>query len=102
MDKIRNQSVDNLMRVIAKMSSADDCYDFFSDLCTIKELQDMAQRFEMALLLKSGANYLSVASSVGTSSATISRVNRCLLYGNGGYEKAIKIYNEEKDDADKG
>ena len=102
MDKIRNQSVDNLMRVIAKMSSADDCYDFFSDLCTIKELQDMAQRFEMALLLKGGANYLSVASSVGTSSATISRVNRCLLYGNGGYEKAIKIYNEEKDDADKG
>jgi len=95
MDKIRNQSVNNLMAVIAKMDSADDCYDFFSDLCTIKELQDMAQRFEMALMLKGGANYQNVAATVGTSSATISRVNRCLLYGNGGYEKAIAIFKKE-------
>jgi len=96
MDKIRNQSVENLMQVIAKMDSPDDCFDFFSDLCTIKELQDMAQRFEMALLLKDGANYQNVAATVGTSSATISRVNRCLLYGNGGYEKAIRIFKEGK------
>ena len=96
MDKIRNQSVENLMQVIAKMDSPDDCFDFFSDLCTIKELQDMAQRFEMALLLKEGANYQNVASAVGTSSATISRVNRCLMYGNGGYEKAIRIFKEGK------
>ena len=94
MDKVRNKSVDNLMRVIAKMASADDCYDFFSDLCTIKELQDMAQRFEMALLLKDGANYQNVAAQVGASSATISRVNRCLVYGNGGYEKAIEIFKK--------
>jgi len=100
MDKIRNKSVDNLMRVIAKMSSADDCYDFFSDLCTIKELQDMAQRFEMAILLKGGANYQDVVAAVGTSSATISRVNRCLLYGNGGYDKAIAIYEEGDGDGD--
>ena len=101
MDKIRNQSVDNLMKVIAKMDSSDDCYAFFSDLCTIKELQDMAQRFEMAILLASGANYQNVVSTVGTSSATVSRVNRCLLYGGGGYEKAIKIFKEETDDADR-
>lgn len=101
MDKIRNQSVENLMQVVAKMSSADDCFDFFSDLCTIKELQDMAQRFEMAILLKDGANYQNVVSAVGTSSATISRVNRCLMYGNGGYEKAIKIYKEVLDNEDK-
>ena len=97
MDKIRNKSVDDLMQVVARLSSADDCYDFFSDLCTIKELQDMAQRFEMAVLLKGGANYQDVVARVGTSSATISRVNRCLMYGNGGYEKAIKIYKEESD-----
>ena len=97
MDKIRNKSVDDLMKVVARLSSADDCYDFFSDLCTIKELQDMAQRFEMAVLLKGGANYQDVVARVGTSSATISRVNRCLMYGNGGYEKAIKIYKEESD-----
>ena len=100
MDKIRNKSVDNLMKVIAKMSSADDCYDFFSDLCTIKELQDMAQRFEMAVLLKGGANYQDVVAAVGTSSATISRVNRCLMYGNGGYEKAIEIFKEGEKDGD--
>ena len=85
------------MQVVAKMSSADDCFDFFSDLCTIKELQDMAQRFEMARMLKDGANYQSVAAEVGASSATISRVNRCLMYGNGGYEKAIAIYKEAVD-----
>ncbi|MBO4479698.1 MAG: hypothetical protein J5774_04970 [Clostridia bacterium] len=94
MDKIRNQSVENLVQVVAKMNSADDVYNFFSDLCTIKELQDMAQRFEMALLLKDGANYQNVAAQVGASSATISRVNRCLVYGNGGYEKAIEIFKK--------
>ena len=94
MDKIRNQSVENLVQVIAKMGSADDVYNFLSDLCTIKELQDMAQRFEMALLLKDGANYQNVAATVGASSATISRVNRCLMYGNGGYEKAIEIFKK--------
>ena len=97
MDKIRNQSVENLVRVIAKMDSADDVYEFLSDLCTIKELQDMAQRFEMALLLKDGANYQSVAAQVGASSATISRVNRCLVYGNGGYEKAIALFKGENE-----
>lgn len=96
MDKIRNQSVENLVQVIAKMGTADDVYDFLSDLCTIKELQDMAQRFDMARLLKEGANYQSVAAEVGASSATISRVNRCLMYGNGGYEKAIALFNGEK------
>ena len=96
MDKIRNQSVENLVQVIAKMGTADDVYDFLSDLCTIKELQDMAQRFEMARLLKDGANYQSVAAEVGASSATISRVNRCLMYGNGGYEKAIALFKGEK------
>ena len=94
MDKIRNQSVENLVQVVAKMNSADDVYNFLSDLCTIKELQDMAQRFEMALLLKDGANYQNVAAQVGASSATISRVNRCLVYGNGGYEKAIEIFKK--------
>ena len=95
MDKLRNQSVENLVQVIAKMDSADDVYEFLSDLCTIKELQDMAQRFEMALLLKDGANYQNVAAQVGASSATISRVNRCLVYGNGGYEKAIALFKGE-------
>ena len=96
MVKIRNQAVDNLMNVIAKMDSADNCFEFFSDLCTIKELQDMAQRFEAAVMLSEGAKYQEIASAVKTSSATISRVSRCLNYGNGGYEKAIAIFKGEK------
>ena len=96
MDKVRNQAVNNLLKVIAKMDSEDDCFNFLSDLCTIKELQDMAQRFEAAVMLSDGAKYQEIAASVKTSSATISRVNRCLNYGNGGYEKAIKLLRGEE------
>jgi len=96
MDKIRNQAVNNLMKVIVQMRSEDDCFEFFSDLCTIKELQDMAQRFEAAVMLSEGAKYQEIASAVKTSSATISRVSRCLNYGNGGYEKAIALFKGEK------
>jgi len=95
MDKVRNQAVNNLLKVIAKMDSEDDCFNFLSDLCTIKELQDMAQRFEAAVMLNDGAKYQEIAASVKTSSATISRVSRCLNYGNGGYEKAIAILKGE-------
>lgn len=96
MDKIRNQAVNNLMKVIVQMRSEDDCFEFFSDLCTIKELQDMAQRFEAAVMLSEGAKYQEIAAAVKTSSATISRVSRCLNYGNGGYEKAIALFKGEK------
>lgn len=99
MDKIRNQAIDNLMNVIAHLDSADDCYNFFSDLCTIKEMQDMAQRFEAAVMLSEGAKYQDIVATVKTSAATISRVSRCLKYGNGGYEKAIALLKGE-DDAD--
>lgn len=96
MDKIRNQAIDNLMEVIARLDSADDCYDFFADLCTVKELQDMAQRFEAALMLADGATYQDIVATVKTSAATISRVSRCLKYGAGGYDKAIAIYKDKK------
>lgn len=99
MDKIRNQAIDNLMSVIARLTSPDDCYNFFADLCTIKELQDMGQRFEAAVMLSEGAKYQDIAATVKTSAATISRVSRCLKYGNGGYEKAIAIFKGE-DNAD--
>ena len=98
MDKIRNQAVDNLMNVVAKMDSAEDCYAFFCDLCTVKELQDMAQRFEAAVMLAEGAKYQDIAATVKTSAATISRVSRCLKYGTGGYEKAIALHVGDKGD----
>ena len=96
MDKVRNHAIDNLMNVIAQLDSPEDCYNFFSDLCTIKEMQDMAQRFLAAVMLNNGAKYQDIVATVKTSAATISRVSRCLKYGNGGYEKAIAIYQEEK------
>ena len=96
MDKIRNQSVENLVQVIAKMDSADDVYNFLSDLCTIKELQDMAQRLDTAIMLTKGKNYREIAEEVGTSTATTSRVRRALDYGSGGYKSVISRMTEEK------
>lgn len=97
MEKIRNRAIDNLMSVIAGIDSPEDCYNFFLDLCTIKEIQDMSQRFEAAVMLNDGAKYQDIAAAVKTSAATISRVSRCLKYGNGGYEKAIAIYKKNDD-----
>lgn len=96
METIRNEAMNNLMNVIAKLDTADDCFAFFADLCTIKEIQDMVQRFETAIMLNDGAKYQDIAATVKTSAATISRVSRCLKYGSGGYEKAIEIYRGEK------
>ena len=91
-----NESVDNLFKVITEIKSLDECGAFFDDLCTIKEIMDMAQRLETAILLSKGENYQSISAKVGVSSATISRVNRCLNYGSGGYKAALKKL-EEKD-----
>lgn len=102
MNKFRNSSTDKLLRTLINMDSLEDCYDFFEDLCTIKELQDMAQRFETAILLNKGESYTAISKKVGISTATISRVNRCLNYGDGGYKKAIEIYEKAGNkDADK-
>lgn len=72
------------------LESIDDCYEFFEDLCTIKELQDMAQRLDTAVLLDEGLNYQTISKQVGVSTATISRVSKCLNYGSGGYKKALE------------
>lgn len=93
----RNESKDRLFKVILQLQSIDDCYDFFEDLCTIKEIDDMAQRLDAAVLLDRGENYRTIASQVGISTATISRVSRCLGYGSGGYRKAIDLLQEEKE-----
>ncbi|MCQ2463580.1 MAG: YerC/YecD family TrpR-related protein [Clostridia bacterium] len=96
MQDLYNESFDNLMKVISMIDSQEECRKFFEDLCTIKELQDMAQRFETAVLLDKGLSYSKISQQVGVSTATITRVNRCLSYGSGGYENAIMIYKGEK------
>lgn len=85
-----------LFEAMAKLSSADDFKLFLEDICTIKEIESMAQRLEVAKMLKGGANYQEVSAATGASTATISRVNKCLVYGSGGY--GLVINGEEEQD----
>lgn len=96
MESYYNESIARLFKVIAELKTEKECSDFFEDLCTIKEIQDMAQRLETAILLFEGENYQTVSSKVGVSSATISRVNRCLNYGNGGYKAVVEKLAKNK------
>lgn len=96
MEKWRNESTDRLMEVFSRLNSVEECYSFLADLCTIKEIMDMSQRLEVAILLKNGTNYQEINRKTGVSTATISRVNKCIGYGTGGYKMAIASLEEEK------
>ena len=94
---LKSDSIDRLFEAIMGLDSLDECYKFFEDLCTVKELRDMSQRLEAASLLYEGKNYLDIAEKVGISTATISRVSRCVNYGTGGYKSAIeRLKKDEK------
>ncbi len=95
-DKLKNEATDTLFKAILQLRDLDECYAFFEDLCTINELQSMAQRFEVATMLKSDQTYLAIASKTGASTATISRVNRSLTYGNDGYDLVLGRLREEE------
>ena len=84
--KIHTDEVDHLFEAILTLKDKEECYKFFEDVCTIKELLAMAQRYEVALLLERKLTYLDIAEKTGASTATISRVNRSLNYGEDGYE----------------
>ena len=96
MDCLHTESVEKLFEVILKLETVEECYDFFEDLCTVKELLDIAQRLEVASMLKSGKNYMEITGATGASTATISRVNKCLTYGSG-YKKALQKLDSEKE-----
>lgn len=91
----KNDYTDQLFASILQLKSVEECYDYFDDLCTIKEVRDMGQRLAVALLLRQGDSYQKVMEATGVSSATICRVNRCLGYGSGGYELVIGRMQEE-------
>ncbi len=84
--KIHTEAVDFLFDAILSLKDKDECYSFFEDVCTINELLSLAQRFEVAAMLRAGKTYLDIAEKTGASTATISRVNRSLNYGNDGYD----------------
>ena len=88
-------SIDRLFQVILQLENREDCAKFFEDICTIKEVQDMAQRLDAAILLDQGLCYQAISERVGISTATISRVSKCLSYGAGGYRDALDRMKEE-------
>ncbi|MBQ6381753.1 MAG: helix-turn-helix domain-containing protein [Clostridia bacterium] len=94
MNTLHSQATDNLIQTILSMDSEEQLYAFFEDVCTINEFKDMAQRFEVALMLDQGMNYQQIAAKTNVSTATISRVSRCLNYGNGGYKCAIEKFKK--------
>ncbi len=89
MFRFQSESVDRLFETILNLQSVEECYEYFSDICTIKEVQDMAQRLDAAILLDKGLSYQKIIEQIDVSSATIGRVSKCLNYGSGGYRKAI-------------
>ncbi len=96
MINLHSESVDRLFKTILNLETIEECYAYFEDICTIKELQDMAQRLDTAILLDEGVNYQKISADVGVSTATIGRVSKCLKYGSGGYRNAIDSLKKEK------
>lgn len=87
--KIKTEAVDFLFDAILQLQDKEECYKFFEDICTINELLSLSQRFEVASMLREKKTYLEIAEHTGASTATISRVNRSLSYGNDGYEMVL-------------
>ncbi|MCD8300335.1 MAG: YerC/YecD family TrpR-related protein [Clostridiales bacterium] len=85
-DKIRTGAVDHLFQAILSLNDLEECYRFFEDVCTVNEILSLSQRYEVARMLRQHRTYLDIAEATGASTATISRVNRSLNYGNDGYD----------------
>lgn len=96
MEKYNTEALNALFDAILKLKTREDCKNFFEDICTIKELQDISQRLEVASLLDEGHSYQEISRLTGASTATISRVNKCLNYGAGGYSIVIGRTEESK------
>ena len=84
--KIASKQIDELFEAILKLENIEECYAFFIDLCTVAELQSLSQRLSVAKLLKDKVTYNEIVQKTGASTATISRVKKCLDYGTGGYD----------------
>ncbi|WP_026673842.1 YerC/YecD family TrpR-related protein [Alkalihalobacterium bogoriense] len=95
-DKLRGKELDQLFKSILTLQNLEECYQFFDDLCTINEIQSLAQRLEVARMLQNGYTYHKIETETGASTATISRVKRCLNYGNDGYKMTLDRVKEEE------
>lgn len=98
MDAHHSENIENLYKAILLLDGTEECSHFFEDICTIKELQDLSQRLHVAQLLEMGISYQEISKKTGASTTTISRVNRCLVYGKGGYSAVLKKLNTPEAD----
>ena len=96
--KLRTKAVDYLFEGILSLENKEECYTFFEDVCTVNEILSLSQRFEVARMLRAQKTYLDIAEKTGASTATISRVNRSLNYGNDGYDMVFARLKEEAEE----
>lgn len=95
-DKLRGKMLDQLFEAVLSLKNKEECYRFFDDLCTVGEVQSLAQRLEVARMLREGFTYQQIETETGASTATISRVKRCLNYGNDAYKMALdRVHDKE-------
>lgn len=96
-DKLNNKELDFLFEAILSLETKEECYRLFEDLCTINEIASISQRMQVARMLRERKTYIDIAKETGASTATISRVNRCLNYGSEGYKLVFnKLYGDNK------
>ena len=95
MNRTHGNDTDRLFEAILTLETVEECYKFFEDICTVKEIQDISQRLKAATMLSNGENYTVVSRETGMSTATISRVNKCLGYGDGGYKLVLERLNKK-------
>ena len=94
--KLKTEAVDHLFQAVLTLKDINECYTFFEDVCTVNEPLSLSQRYEVAKMLRSGRTYLEIAEKTGASTATISRVNRSLNYGNDGYDMVFARLDEQE------
>lgn len=95
--KIRTEAVDHLFEAILSLKDTEECYLFFEDICTVNELFSLSQRYEVARMLRNHKTYLEISEKTGASTATISRVNRSLNYGNDGYDMVFARVEQKEE-----
>ena len=95
--KLNDANVEMLFKAMLSLENLEECYDFFEDICTLDEIQSIAKRLRAAKMLKDGLVYNEINEKTGLSTATISRVNRSMKYGNGGYDMVFgRIFEDKK------
>jgi TrpR-related protein YerC/YecD len=95
-NKLRGKELDQLFQAVLSLKDLEECYAFFDDLCTINEIQSLAQRLDVARMLREGNTYHKIETETGASTATISRVKRCLNFGNDTYEMVLERVKTEQ------